>query len=348
MPGSCVILLKTLFLRRKFCFTGSADVMSIQDAVYRALRESENKYLSGQALSAALHVSRNAVWKAVSALRREGFGIEASTRLGYRLISDPGRFSAADICAALRHSNIFPEVYETLPSTNAELKRRAALGAPDGLLLAARQQSAGRGRYGRTFFSPEDSGAYFSLLLRPDWPLSRLRCVTPAAALAAAQMIEAVSGKTAQIKWVNDVYVDGRKVVGILTELATGLESGAVESLVCGFGVNLYPPKEGFPPQLQETAGTVFASKPARDLRAQVIAGICDRFLDALSLAETELLAQYRQRSLLDGQEIWVLRGGRKLCAQALGIGEDFSLHIRRADGGEEAVQVGEVHIRPV
>lgn len=321
--------------------------MSIQDAVYRALRESKERYLSGQALSAALHVSRNAIWKAVTALRREGIGIEASTRLGYRLTFDPGRFNAADISAALYHGGICPEVYETLPSTNAELKRRAALGAPDGLLLAARRQSAGRGRYGRAFFSPEDSGAYFSLLLRPDWPISHLRRVTPAAALAAAQTIEALSGKPAQIKWVNDVCIGGRKVVGILTELATDLESGAVESLVCGFGVNLYPPNEGFPPELQETAGTVFAEKPACDLRAQIIAGVCDRFLDALALPEAELLAQYRQRSLLDGQEVWILRGGRKTYARVLGIGDDFSLRIRRADGGDEAVRVGEVHVRP-
>lgn len=322
--------------------------MSIQDAVYHALREAGGQYLSGQALSAALHVSRNAVWKAVSALRQEGMGIEASTRLGYRLYADPGRFGAADIRAALRHKSLCPEVYETLPSTNTELKRRAALDAPDGLLLAARRQSAGRGRYGRAFFSPADSGAYFSLLLRPGWPLSRLRCVTPAAALAAAQTLEELSGQETQIKWVNDVYIGGRKVVGILTELVTGLESGTVESLVCGFGVNLYPPADGFPPELQETAGTVFTCKPAQDLRARIIAGICDRFLDALTIAETELLAQYRQRSLLDGREVWIMRGGRQLRALALGISDDFSLRIRRCDGAEEAVQAGEVHIRPV
>ena len=235
-----------------------------------------------------------------------------------------------------------------LPSTNTELKKRAALGAPDGLILAARRQSAGRGRYGRSFYSPADSGVYFSILLRPNLSLSQLRRVTPAAAVAAAQTLEPLCAQQLQIKWVNDIYIAGRKAAGILTELATDLESGGSQTLICGFGINLYPPIEGFPEALQQSAGCIFDDKPCGELRCGIIAGICDHFLDALALPEQELLAQYRQRSLLDGRKIRIQNGSRQFFAQALGIADDFSLYIRREDGTETSIQAGEAHILPI
>ncbi len=319
--------------------------MSVKDEVYHALRDVQGEYVSGQALSERLHVTRNAVWKAVAALRRDGAQIEAATNRGYRLLLDPGRFTAEDIAHLAGHA-LLPELYDKLPSTNTELKNRACLGAPEYTVLAACAQSAGRGRSGRSFYSPPDCGVYFSILLRPKCTPEQLFSVTPAAAVAAAQALEALCGRETQIKWVNDVYIDGKKCVGILTEIGTDLESGTLDYLVCGFGVNLYPPPDGYPAPLAGIAGSVFPEKPGADLRAAVAADILDRFLDALEMPTRALLAIYREKSLLTGKQVTVSRGAHRIPAQVLGIGDDFSLHIRRADCISETLRAGEVHIR--
>ena len=197
-----------------------------KDAVLQLLRAHEGAYISGAELAKQLSLSRTAVWKAIGQLKAEGYCIDSVTKRGYRLLVRGDVLSVESVRRYLRHREITPEVYKTISSTNTVLKARAAEGAGEGLALIAGEQTAGRGRMGRSFYSPADSGLYMSLLLRPRIAAREATGLTACAAVAVAETIEALSGRAAQIKWVNDVLLDGRKVCGILSEASLDCESG--------------------------------------------------------------------------------------------------------------------------
>ena len=166
--------------------------------------------------------------------------------------------SAGGIASCIRTPGVFRVEYrDTVSSTNGLLRDMAAKGAPEGLVIAAGGQTAGRGRLGRTFYSPAGHGAYFSLLLRPGVKPGDATLITSAAAVATARAIEDVTGACVGIKWVNDLFLDGRKVCGILTEATFGMESGLVESAVLGIGVNITTPENGYPDELEGVAASL-------------------------------------------------------------------------------------------
>ena len=253
------------------------DKSSIKNHVLRLLEENSGESISGAQAAAALSVSRAAVWKAIEELRREGYRISAVTNRGYCLAEGSDVLSPQGIGAHLRHRQLIPllRTYSSLESTNLTAKQLAVAGAPHGTAVAASAQTAGRGRLGRSFFSPKDAGVYLSVILRPQpfdgaAPISGLRStedamlMTTAASVAAARAIEAVSGRQVQIKWVNDLYLDGKKICGILTEGVTSFESGTIESIVIGIGINCFPPEGGLPEEIRRTAGCLFPEGPGR------------------------------------------------------------------------------------
>ena len=249
----------------------------------------------------------------------------------------------------LRRGDLTVRVFDTVGSTNTLLGAMAGEGAPAGLALVAGAQTAGRGRSGRSFFSPSGTGVYISLLLRPDLTPAAAVPLTACAAVAAAEAIEEVSGVRAGIKWVNDIFIDGRKVCGILTEAATDSVSGRLRHVVIGLGINVSAPEGGFPPELSGIAGAVFPGPVPGDVRCRLAAGILDRLA---GLAEDPLspacLEAYRSRSILTGRGILVLEPGKKAqSAEALGINDDYSLSVQFSDGTVRALVSGEVSIRP-
>ena len=185
--------------------------MSVKDAVLSELLKNRNGYRSGEELAAVLSVSRSAVWKAVRQLRAEGHPIEASTRLGYRLAGGDV-LSREGILASLTSTGYDIHVYQSVPSTNTLLKRWAEEGAAEGCVAVAEEQTAGRGRRGRSFYSPRGTGLYLSVLLRPTQRAEAALQITTAAAVATAEAIEQVSGLPCEIKWVNDIYRGGKKL----------------------------------------------------------------------------------------------------------------------------------------
>ena len=237
-------------------------------------------------------------------------------------------------------------VYDSVGSTNTLLRQAAEAGAPSGTVFIARQQTAGKGRQGRAFFSPPDTGLYLSMLLRPDIRPDALSALTPMAAVAAAEAAEAVSGETVQIKWVNDLLLRGKKICGILAETAI---SGSEFYVVIGIGINLLEPPGGFPAEIREIAGAVCKqgtqpdgvfSHCAAALTAALLRG-CD------GLAEKRYLAGYRARLCCIGEPITVSENGIERPAAALGIDDDVRLHVRYADGTEQWRATGEIRIRP-
>lgn len=241
------------------------------------------------------------------------------------------------------------DVRREVSSTNTLLKEMAAAGAAEGSVLIAESQTAGRGRLGRSFYSPDGSGLYLSLLLRPRFDPQHTAMLTTAAAAAAALAIEEVSGKSADIKWVNDIWLDGRKVCGILCEAAFTPE-GAADYVVVGVGVNVSAPEVGFPAELSEIAGAVFAPGEApEDARSRIAAGFLNHFCRFYRHMDArEYFPEYKKRSFILGREINVLCGGEAIPATALELDEECHLLVRYRDGSEELLSSGEVSVRPL
>ena len=319
-----------------------------RDEVLDFLWKNADDYVSGEELARRLSLSRTAVWKAIGQLRDEGYEIESQPKRGYRLRSVSDVLSAEGIRRHLRHGELQLQVYKTISSTNTVLKGLAAEGAGEGLALIAEEQTAGRGRMGRSFYSPPESGLYLSLLLRPEMQAVDAVHLTACAAVAVAEAIEALSGREAQIKWVNDIFVGGRKVCGILTEASVDCESGMMHYVIIGIGVNTHVPDGNFPEELRGIAGAAFGSEPVPELRCRLAAEILDRLSDyAADPASPAVFEGYRRRSLVLGKEINILSPGRDPePAVAVDLGEDYSLLVRLPDGSTRRLNSGEVSVK--
>ncbi len=201
---------------------------------------------------------------------------------------------------------------------------------------------------GRSFYSPAGSGLYMSVLLRPMLKAADAVNITACAAVAVVEAIESLATVQAQIKWVNDVYVEGRKVCGILTEASLDSATAAVNYLVVGIGINIRPPEGGFPADLQKIAGSVFGEEEIPGLRCRLAAAVLDRLLGYYEhLQEKPWLEEYRKRSLVTGKEIRILMPGKEPeNGTAIGIGDDFSLLVQMEDGTLRRLNSGEVSIR--
>lgn len=338
---------------------------SIKEQVLEQLESGRlqgRNWLSGEALAAQLKVSRAAVWKAVQSLAAEGCPLEAVPRRGYRLSAQRDLLFAAGIRRAAAAVSddaaraLSLQVFRSVSSTNTLIREAAAQGAPEGLVILAGNQTAGRGRLGRSFFSPEDSGLYMSLLLRPTMEAGQAVLLTTAAAVAVCDGIEAATGFEPRIKWVNDVFLNGKKICGILTEAAFGTENGRLEYAVPGIGVNVYEPEGGFPAELAAIAGSVCGpagqgASPALscgpDVRNRLAGEILARFWDYYRVLDSRsFLESYRRRSLVIGRPVLVVRNTGSRPAKALAIDDSCRLLVRYDDGSEEFLSTGEISIR--
>ena len=313
---------------------------STKQALLAALSAAEGGYISGQQLAEALGVSRAAIHKAALALTAQGYALDSAPRRGYRLAGgDP-------FCAEAVGEYPAPiYIYNTLESSNLTAKQLALAGAPHGTLVLAGQQKAGRGRLGRRFESPAGKGVYCSLLLRPALSAADAQTATIAAAVSVARAVKALCGLELGIKWVNDLYYQGKKVCGILTEAGTDIESGQVEWLVVGIGLNLTSRPEDWPEELRPIAGSLYPGGPAPVSRA-ALAGVIARELLGLCPA-FDCLDEYRARCFVPGHWVTVCTGTESYAAKAVAIDDAGRLIVQREGGRTEALCHGEVSIRP-
>lgn len=319
--------------------------MSIRESVLAALVEADGA-VSGEALAGRLNVTRNAVWKAIAQLREEGHEIEAVTNRGYRLsetsdvVSEPGVgrwLKTQDLGRAI-------EVHPVIDSTNTRAKALAAQGAVHGTLVCARSQTGGRGRFGRRFHSPDATGIYMSLILRPKLPAEMAVMITSMTAVAVARAIERLADVQVQIKWVNDLYISGKKVCGILCEAGMDFESGQLEYAVVGIGVNTA--RAEFPEEIRDIATSV-GNACGKDIsKNRLIAEICNCMEEMYGqLGDGAFMAESRARSNVIGRNVVVLRGGERFPARAIDIDDQGSLVVETEDG-IQAVHSGEVSVR--
>ena len=225
----------------------------LREEVLALLKARQGAPLSGEAMSQMLGVSRAAVWKAMEALRQEGYVISSAPRRGYALEDSPDRLSPGELMDPNRQVGKALVCLDTVDSTNNEVKRRAVDAVPDGLAVVAAQQTGGRGRRGRTFVSPP-GGLYLSALLRPQCPLEQVSALTAWSAVAVCDAIQQVCGVRPGVKWPNDVILEGRKLCGILTELELEAETAALRYVVVGIGVNLSQTEADFGPEVAPVA----------------------------------------------------------------------------------------------
>ena len=323
--------------------------MSTKDTVLELFEKNRGFYISGQQIASELNITRTAVWKAVKILQKEGYKIEAVTNRGYCLDKDADVLSVRGIrsrlsedCAGLR-----PEVFVSVGSTNTLCNEKAKSGEAEGYVAVAGAQTAGRGRRGRSFYSPAGTGIYMSLLLRPHGLTGdQVLGLTTMAAVAVSESIEALSDKKAEIKWVNDIFVDGKKVCGILSEAMYEVPSGALQCVIVGIGINAYAPEAGFPPEISESAGCVF-DKPEVDLKNSLVAEVLNRFMKYYDDPKSDAVYdEYRTRSMVIDKDIKVLKEDATLKAHVLDIDRDCGLVVRYPDGTEEVLNSGEISIR--
>lgn len=315
------------------------------------LQQSTEPYLSGEAISRALGISRAAVSKAVNALRSEGYEIDAVTRKGYCLMSGPDKLTRGEVEPWLNveHIGTTLECFDSIDSTNNYLKRESHT-VKDGTAVVANEQTGGRGRLGRTFQSPADTGVYLSVLVRPDLPPASALNLTAFVAVAVCEGIEAATGLVPQIKWTNDIVLNKKKVCGILTEMSIEGESGALQHIITGIGINVNQKENDFPEDIRDIAGSLAmaAGKEVRRgrLAAEVINAL-DRMYRAWLSGGGDYLERYRQRCLTVGQPVRLIRAnGTTEEAFAVSVADDFSLLVRYPDGREEKVTSGEVSVR--
>ncbi len=226
----------------------------MDEQILKLLRENAPEFLSGEEMSRQLGVTRTAIWKRVGILRHSGYTIEASRRLGYRLLQSPDLLSPAEVRPFLKTRWIGKTMhyFRTVDSTNVQAYQLALRGAGEGEIVVAESQEKGRGRLGRHWFSPAFRNLYLSVILRPKIPPHQAPLITLMAAVAAAEAIEKTSGLRPMIKWPNDLLIKGRKLAGLLNEIHS--ETDRVHFVILGIGVNLNTDERAFSKEIREFA----------------------------------------------------------------------------------------------
>lgn len=320
--------------------------MSVTNEVLGILEDNRGRFVSGNEISKKLFVSRNAVWKAINSLKLQGYDIESVTNKGYRLSLDNDIISAQSIGKYLSCDLNIIVVDET-DSTNNYLKKLASDGAKEGTVVIARTQTKGKGRRGKSFYSPEDTGVYFSLLLRPDSSAENSLFLTVMSAVAVAETAMEYSNRDIAIKWVNDVYIDGKKICGILTEGSVSLENSGLDYAVIGIGINVLTPENGFPDDIKDIATALFPPNNTPDnAKSRIIAGVLNRLLDMYYGKDAGFIDRYKKYSYLIGKEINIIYHDHTEPAEVLGITDECHLTVKTERGEIKTLSSGDVSVR--
>lgn len=319
--------------------------MSIKIDVLNELVKLQGKSLSGEELANLLDVSRTAVWKAVKSLRKDGYKINAVSNKGYSLSAESDVLTAENINRYLNCDDFNVTVEQKVTSTNDVAKKFAENGAKEWTVIVADEQTKGRGRYERNFYSPKGTGIYCSVILRPKYSAAETLFVTTSAAVAVCEAIEKIVGKSAKIKWVNDVFVNEKKVCGILTEASFNVESGGLTYAVLGFGINVTTEK--FPKDLKDVATSVCKGAASDNVRAKLTAEVLKRFRYYYeNIPKRTFYKEYKNRSMVIGKKVKVLSGNVSADALVLDIDENCFLKVKFNDGKEQLLSSGEISIK--
>ncbi|CAG9608282.1 biotin--[acetyl-CoA-carboxylase] ligase [Pseudoneobacillus rhizosphaerae] len=246
----------------------------IRKKLLDAFSNNEDQYLSGQTLADTIGCSRTAIWKHIEELRKDGFELEAIRNKGYRIVKTPERVSADEIRLGLKTKYLGQSIHyeDAVDSTQRVAHRLAYDQSMEGTVVVAEEQTLGRGRMERKWYSPKYTGIWMSIILRPKIPLPKAPQLTLIAAVAVVQAIEELTELTPQIKWPNDILINGKKMTGILTELQA--EADQINSVIIGMGINVNQKLEDFPIELREIATSLAIEQGVYFSRSAIIRSV--------------------------------------------------------------------------
>lgn len=331
-------IIKNIKKERKF--------MNVKEILINKLSLSDGEYISGAELARQIGVSRNAVWKAVKSLENDGYIIESVTSKGYRLTPQSNRLSAEIITAKLTAKKLGKRIIilDKTDSTNNYAKNIAVKGAVHGTVVIADTQTAGKGRLGRNFVSPSGMGLYMSVIIRPTFNIDVAALITSAAAVASAEAVEKLCGNDVRIKWVNDLYMNERKICGILTEASMGLEISSPDYVVIGIGINVR--KFAFDDELGKRVSSIETETGKIINRNELCATVLDRLEYYMDNLEKRIhIDEYKRREFLTGNIITASIGTEKIVGRAVGIDDNANLIIETENGGRRNLSSGEANL---
>lgn len=320
------------------------EKMPLKSDILKELETNRGIAVSGESIAKKLGVSRNAVWKAINQLKKDGYEILSSTKRGYRLADSCDLLSVEGISLHLldKYKSLAVFLHREVDSTNNEAKKMVASGISDNALVISEKQTAGRGRQGRAFYSPEKTGVYMSLVIHPTLNINDSVFITTAACVATVRAIEALTDAKPQIKWVNDIYLDNKKLCGILTEAVTDFETNSVQSIVIGIGINIRT--ANFPKEIDTIATSLNDSKLTRN---RLIAEITNELLNIIeNINDKGYLQEYREHSLVLGKEIIYYKNNKAHKAKATSIDKFGGLEVLNENGTTEVLRSGEISVR--
>ena len=238
-------------------------------------------------------------------------------------------------------------IFDELDSTNNYLKKLGSQGEKDNQLVIALSQIGGRGRMGRSFYSPNGTGIYFSLLLHPEFSAEKSLLLTVMAAVSVAETVMKYNKNDVKIKWVNDVYIDGKKVCGILTEGVINSNKN-LDYAVVGIGINVIAPENGFPEDIKDIANAVFPGNTQDYIKEKIVADVVNKFFDIYNGNDTDYVRRYKEYSYLTGKNINIISGETTRPATVIDITDDCHVLVKNENGEIEEISSGDVSVRLV
>lgn len=321
--------------------------MTTDAKILSALR-SHREGVSGAELAEQLRISRAAIWARIEELRSLGYEIEAGPHFGYRLAGEPDALHADDLLARLGRTRVIGRdirVFEQTTSTNDVIEKLARDGVNEGVVVFAESQTRGRGRLGRKWISPTRKGLWFSVLLRPEMRPQETTQLTVASATALRRAIQSETGLKPEIKWPNDILIDGKKVAGILTELSAELDR--VKHIILGIGIDVNQDVDEFPAELRKTATSLRIESGATVSRAGLATTILrelDHDYQRISSGKFSVVAdEWETCCTTIGRNVIVQIGDRKIRGRAESLDDDGSLLLRTEHGRLETIFGGDV-----
>jgi len=319
---------------------------SVKHKLLEVFSKADGEFVSGQALADHIGCSRTAVWKHIESLRQEGFELEAVRNKGYRITAKPDKVSENELLIGLQTESLGKTVVfkETVESTQKEA-HKIAEEAAEGTLVIAEEQTAGRGRMTRTWHSPKGTGIWMSLILKPDLPPFKAPQFTLIAAVAVAEAIQETTGLTPEIKWPNDLLLNGKKITGILTELQA--DSDRIRSIIMGIGMNVN--QQSFPAELENIATSLAIEKGAPIARAKLVQAILKNmemhYKDYVENGFGSIKEKWESFAVSIGRQIIARTVNGSVRGKALGITEDGVLKLEDEEGVIHSIYSADIEI---